>query len=105
MGLVQRPVHAQPTLYGAQSPILRFENDPKKNADRWKNIPVLADYQALGKLKPGAIVLLEGNADRTRMPLLLWQHYGRGATFLLATASTLRWQMQLPPEDETHEVF
>jgi uncharacterized membrane protein len=105
MGLVQRPVRAQPTLYGAQSPILRFDPDPKKNADRWKNIPVLADYQALGKLKPGAIVLLEGNADRTRMPLLLWQHYGRGATFLLATASTLRWQMQLPPEDETHEVF
>jgi uncharacterized membrane protein len=105
MGLVQRPTRAQPTLYGAQSPILRFDPDPKKNADRWKNLPVLADYQALGKLKPGAIVLLEGNADRVRMPLLVWQHYGRGATFLLATASTLRWQMQLPPEDETHEVF
>jgi uncharacterized membrane protein len=105
MGLVQRPTRAQPTLYGAQSPILRFDPDPKKNADRWKNLPVLADYQALGKLKPGAIVLLEGNADRVRMPLLLWQHYGRGATFLLATASTLRWQMQLPPEDESHEVF
>src|SRR5262245_27834727 len=97
MGLVQRPTRAQPTLYGTQSPILRFDPDPKKNADRWKNLPVLADYQALGKLKPGAIVLLEGNADRVRMPLLLWQHYGRGATFLLATASTLRWQMQLPP--------
>jgi uncharacterized membrane protein len=105
MGLVQRPTRAQPTLYGAQSPILRFDPDPKKNADRWKNLPVLADYQTLGKLKPGAIVLLEGNADRVRMPLLLWQHYGRGATFLLATASTLRWQMQLPPEDESHEVF
>lgn len=105
MALVQRPVRAQPTLYGAQSPILRFDADPKKNADRWKNLPVLADYQVLGKLKPGAIVLLEGNADHARMPLLLWQHYGRGATFLLATASTLRWQMQLPPEDETHEVF
>ena len=105
MGLVQRPVRAQPTLYGTQSPILRFDPDPKKNADRWKNLPVLADYQALGKLKPGAIVLLEGNADRSRLPLLLWQHYGRGATFLLATASTLRWQMQLPPEDESHEVF
>ena len=24
---------------------------------------------------------------------------------MLATASTLRWQMQLPPEDESHEVF
>jgi uncharacterized membrane protein len=103
--LVARPLRAQPTLYGLQSPILRFDPDPKRNADRWKNLPLLADYQAVGRLKPGAIVLLEGMADRTRMPLLLWQHYGRGATFMLTTASTLRWQMQLPPEDESHEIF
>jgi uncharacterized membrane protein len=103
--LVQRPLRAQPTLYGIQSPILRFDPDPKRNADRWKSLPLLADYQAVGRLKPGAIVLLEGMADRTRMPLLLWQHYGRGATFMLTTASTLRWQMQLPPQDESHEIF
>ncbi len=103
--LVQRPIRAQPTLYGMQSPILRFDPDQKRNADRWKNMPPLADYQTLGRLKPGAIVLLEGAADRSRTPLLVWQHYGRGATFVLATASTLRWQMQLPPEDESHEVF
>lgn len=103
--LVQKEVRVQPTLYGMQSPILRFENDPRHNADRWKSLPVLADYQTIGRLKPGAIVLLEGTADRTRLPILLWQHYGRGATFVLATASTLRWQMRLPPEDESHEVF
>jgi uncharacterized membrane protein len=103
--LVQRPIRAQPTLYGMQSPILRFDPDQKRNTDRWKNMPELADYQTLGRLKPGAIVLMEGAADRSRMPLLVWQHYGRGATFVLATASTLRWQMHLPPEDESHEVF
>jgi uncharacterized membrane protein len=103
--LVQRPIRAQPTLYGMQSPILRFDPDQKRNTDRWKNMPELADYQALGRLKPGAIVLMEGAADRSRTPLLVWQHYGRGATFVLATASTLRWQMHLPPEDESHEVF
>jgi uncharacterized membrane protein len=103
--LVQRPIRAQPTLYGMQSPILRFDPDQKRNTDRWKNMPELADYQTLGRLKPGAIVLMEGAADRSRTPLLVWQHYGRGATFVLATASTLRWQMHLPPEDESHEVF
>jgi uncharacterized membrane protein len=103
--LVQRPIRAQPTLYGMQSPILRFDPDQKRNADRWKNMPQLADYQTLGRLKPGAIVLMEGAGDRSRTPLLVWQHYGRGATFVLATASTLRWQMHLPPEDESHEVF
>ena len=40
-----------------------------------------------------------------RAPLLVWQQYGRGATFVLATASTWRWQMQLPPEDQRHEMF
>jgi uncharacterized membrane protein len=103
--LVQRPIRAQPTLYGMQSPILRFDPDAKRNADRWKNMPQLADYQTLGRLKPGAIVLMEGAADRSRTPLLVWQHYGRGATFVLATASTLRWQMHLPPEDESPDVF
>jgi uncharacterized membrane protein len=104
-GFVRRAVRAQPTLYGMQSAILRFDPDPKRNAERWKNLPVLADYQALGRLKPGAIVLLEAAADRVRAPLLVWQHYGRGATFVLGTASTLRWQMQLPPEDDSHEMF
>ncbi|MGH8188299.1 MAG: glutamine amidotransferase, partial [Steroidobacteraceae bacterium] len=104
-GFVRRAVRAQPTQYGMQSAILRFDPDPKRNAERWKNLPVLADYQALGRLKPGAIVLLEATADRVRAPLLVWQHYGRGATFVLGTASTLRWQMQLPPEDDSHEMF
>lgn len=104
-GFVRRQVRAQPTLYGLQSAILRFDQDPRRNAERWKNLPALADYQALGRLKPGAIVLLEATADRFRSPLLVWQHYGRGATFVLGTASTLRWQMHLPPEDDSHEIF
>jgi hypothetical protein len=37
--------------------------------------------------------------------LLVWQHYGRGATYVLATASTLRWQMRMPSDDQSHEMF
>lgn len=102
---VQRQTHAQMTVYGVESPIPRFDVDLKRNAERWKSLPALADYQALGRLKPGAIVLIESSAARNRSPLLAWQHYGRGATFVLATASTLRWQMRMPPEDESHEIF
>ena len=36
-------------------------------------------------------------------PLLVTQRYGRGATWLLGTASTWRWQMRLPLEDQRHE--
>jgi len=101
---VQRPAQAQLTVYGAQSAIARLDADAERNAQRWKGLPPLADYQSLGALKPGAIVLLEAG-QRNRAPLLAWQHYGRGATFVLATASTLRWQMRMPPQDQSHETF
>ncbi|MBM0104029.1 VWA domain-containing protein [Steroidobacter sp. S1-65] len=102
---VQRQGQAQLTIYGAESTIPRLDGDPKRNLDRWKNLPPLADYQSLGRLKPGAIVLLEANGQQGRSPLLVWQHYGRGATYILATASTMRWQMRMPSEDQSHEMF
>lgn len=102
---VQRPGQAVLTMYGAESPIPRLDVDPRKNLDRWKKLPPLADYQSLGRLKPGAIVLLEANGAQGRAPLLVWQHYGRGATYVLATASTLRWQMRMPSDDQSHEMF
>ncbi|MDY6945416.1 MAG: hypothetical protein SXG53_06835 [Pseudomonadota bacterium] len=102
---VQRPGQAQLTLYGAESPIPRLDGDGRRNLDRWKSLPQLADYQSLGRLKPGAIVLLEANGDQGRSPLLVWQHYGRGAAYVLATASTMRWQMRMPSEDQSHEMF
>jgi hypothetical protein len=102
---VQRTAQAQPTLYGGEYAITRLDTEPRRNADLWKTLPPLADYQELGKPKPGAIVLLDAVAERGREPLLVWQRYGRGATYLLGTSSTMRWQMQLPPEDQRHETF
>jgi len=107
---IQQAVRAQLTNYGAEAPILRFDADPQRNAEQWQSLPVLSNYQTLGRLKPGAIVLLEGQsankaAGNDRYPLLVWQRYGRGSTYLLASASTQRWQMSLPPEDQRHETF
>jgi uncharacterized membrane protein len=104
-GFVQRTAKVAVTSYGAGSAITRLDADTKRNAERWRDLPALADYQNLGRLKPGAIVLLEAASERGRAPLLAWQHYGQGAAFVLGTASTLRWQMRLPPEDQSHETF
>jgi len=106
---VQRTAQAMPTMYGEQVALTHFDADPKRNADLWKTLPPLADFQALGRPKVGAMVLLDAiapnNKAPNKTPLLVWQHYGRGATYLLGTASTLRWQMRLPPDDMRHELF
>ena len=95
------------TIYGAESPIARFDDDDKKNATAWSGLPALADFQPLGKLKPGAVVLLESVSGTSRVgqPLLVWQHYGRGTTYLLGTASTWRWKMRLDHADQRHFTF
>lgn len=102
---VQRAARVALTSYGAEAPIARLAPDSRRNAERWQSLPPLADYQDLGRLKPGATVLLEAVTPKGRAPLLVWQRYGRGATAVLGTASTLRWQMHLPPEDQSHETF
>ena len=93
------------TDYGAESPITRFDDDSTKNIAAWNSLPPFGDLQPLGKLKPGAVVLLNSRADNRESPLLVWQHYGRGATYLLATGSTWRWKMRLPHDDQRHYTF
>ena len=102
---VQRTARVALTSYGAESPVTRLDQDGKRNSDRWRALPALADYQNLGRLKPGAVVLLDAATQKGRTPLLAWQHYGRGATYVFGTASTQRWQMHLPPQDQSHETF
>lgn len=102
---VQRPVKAQLTVYGAESAIGRLDSDPRRNAALWSGLPALTDFQPLGRLKPGAVVLLESAEQKRRQPLLVWQRYGRGTTYLLSTASTWRWKMRLPHDDPRHATF
>ncbi len=83
----------------------QLASDPTKNAAQWATLPAIADFQSLGRLRPGAIVLLEAVAADHADPLLVTQRYGRGATWLLATATTWRWQMRLPVPDQRHEMF
>ncbi|MEO7774336.1 MAG: vWA domain-containing protein [Steroidobacteraceae bacterium] len=95
----------QLTVYGEQSLVTRLDQEGAQNAKLWQTLPALADTQSLGRLKPGAVVLLESLAAQRRAPLLVWQRYGRGAVWMLGTASTLRWQMRSPAEDQRHELF
>src|SRR6185369_15826417 len=101
---------ARLTVYGQESAIGRLDADPARNEKLWAEMPPLADFQNIGALRPGAVVLLEATSGKAggpqrADPLLVMQRYGRGASYLLATATTWRWQMRLPLEDQRHELF
>ena len=93
------------TAAGAESVICRLSDDPAANAQRWKKLPYLMDYEDPGRAKPGAAVLAEMHVGNRTMPLLVTQRYGRGRTAVLATGGTWRWQMDLPLGDKTHDMF
>ncbi len=99
------PATVELTPVGADNIITRLVEDPARNAERWKKLPYLMDYQEVGTPKPGAVVLAEMNVGSRKLPLLITQNYGRGRTAVLATGGTWRWQMSQPLEDQTHEEF
>ncbi len=99
----QSPVRA--TTAGLRTPWLRFSNDPEANQQAWQTLPDIADYQLVGEARPGATVLMEVQNSSGFSPLLAFQRYGRGKTYVLASGGTWRWQMQLPSEDQSHETF
>jgi uncharacterized membrane protein len=94
------------TAAGAQSIICRLDDDPTRNAERWKKMPQLANYQEVGEPKPGATVLLESTpAGRRESPLLVTENYGRGRSMLFATEGSWRWKMWMDHADKTHATF
>ena len=101
----QRMSKVRPTSYGEQSPIGRLAAEDERNAAQWAGLPLLSDLQPLGALRPGATVLLESVSNGVGYPLLVTQRYGRGSSYLMATASTWHWQMRLPHDDGRHARF
>ena len=95
------------TSSGRDSLVTRLEDNPDRNADRWKKMPHLMNWQDPGSPKRGALTLLEMSpAGSTRkLPLLITQNYGHGRTAVFATSGSWRWQMQQPLADMTHETF
>jgi uncharacterized membrane protein len=93
------------TRAGADSPITRLLDDPEKNAERWKKLTYLADYEDAGTPKPGATVLADLKTGHRTFPLLITQNFGRGRSAILATGGTWRWQMSEVLGDPSHDMF
>lgn len=93
------------TPRGQRESWLKLADNDMDNLKQWNSLPLLADYQDLGALKPAAASLLDVKLDNHEQPLLVTQAYGRGHASLLATGGTWRWQMLLPLDDQRHETF
>ena len=90
---------------GMDSLICRLIDDPARNAERWKTLPFLMDYQEAGTPKPGAVVLAEMKVGGRNLPFLTTENFGRGRTAVLASSGNWRWQMSLPLGDTSHDRF
>jgi uncharacterized membrane protein len=90
---------------GMDSLICRLIDDPAHNAERWKTLPFLMDYQEAGTPKPGAVVLAEMKVGGRNLPFLTTENFGRGRTAVLASSGNWRWQMSLPLGDTSHDRF
>jgi len=100
------PANVELTGAGRDSLICRIDDDPSRNAERWRKLPYLANYQNPGTPRAGAVVLAEMlPTGGGRLPLLVTQNYGRGRTAVFGSAGSWRWQMLQPLGDKSHEMF
>ncbi len=94
------------TKEGELSPLLRLSSNNRKNQTEWNAMPELEGVYVSGRAKPGASVLIEHPSldyQSAALPILTAQRYGAGRSLAFATASSWRWQMLLPHEDQSHE--
>ncbi len=93
---------------GRFSPLLKLAASDAENDLIWNQLPSLQGVYATGRAKPGATILLEHpllQYQNQALPVIAYQRYGSGRSMAVTTASTWRWQMMQPSDDQTHEVL
>jgi hypothetical protein len=93
------------TRQGKRLNWLKLDDDPPLSQAAWDALPELADVQSVGEPKPGSVVLLTAERQGAGEPLLVWQRYGQGQSYVIGSSGTWRWQMGLPADDPSHERF
>ncbi|MDG2421139.1 MAG: VWA domain-containing protein [Gammaproteobacteria bacterium] len=96
------------TNSGEFASILRLSAEDGENGNLWRQLPELQGVFVTGRLKPGATVLMEHPVlqyQNQLLPIIAQQRYGSGRSMSVNTASTWRWQMMLPFEDQSHEIL
>jgi uncharacterized membrane protein len=96
------------TPYGRTHTLMKLNPDASANIKQWTDLPPLNDFNRTLDAKVGGIVLARGdleNSSRESPILLAYQRYGRGRTMAFTSGSSWRWQMEMPHDDMTYELF
>ncbi len=114
-GGIRRGDHPTGELYfprltrdGEFSQLLRLAGDDNQNRSLWGQLPQLQGVYVTGRIKPGATVLMEHPSlqyQNQALPIIVQQRYGSGRSMAITTASTWRWQMMMPSEDQSQETL
>jgi len=103
-----REVRVARTAAGRRHPALRLDvSSEAADAARWDSLPPLSMAHAVTSAKPGAAVLLSGEAEGGPYIVLATQRYGRGRSAAFPVQDSWLWQMHasLAPDDLTHETL
>jgi uncharacterized membrane protein len=98
------------TPAGASHPATQHATPPRRGvkADSSAIIKVpVTSVNKVGRLKPGAITLLEGSQGRYRQPILLYQRFGRGLSVAMPIQDSYLWHMHadVPVDDPAHRTL
>jgi len=95
------------TEYGRTHNVMRLNGDPAANEKIWNALPPLEDFNQVGEVKPGGVVLARGEPERSagNPVILAYQRYGRGRSMIFTSGSSWHWQMEMDHEDQTYELF
>ena len=102
---VLAPVKFRLSSYGKTHLVTRLVVDEHENEKRWNGLPEIGEFNWITSTKPGATVLASGAGSYSNAVLLALHRYGRGRVMAFMAASSWRWQMEMPHEDDSHEIF
>jgi uncharacterized membrane protein len=108
------------TPAGASHAVAQVAGTDAKSAERWKTLPAVTTVNRIREVKPGAVVLINGeqtdegragepgeNLHKYKQPVLVYQRYGRGLAVALPIQDSFLWQMgaEVPVGDPTFMTF
>ncbi len=101
-----REIQVRLTPFGVNHPITQIAREPDESAARWLELPALSTLHRITETKPGASTLLLGSGgDTDDVVVLAVQRYGRGTALAFSVQDSWLWQMNMPVDDMTHEIF